>query len=242
MLHFVRSVRTRSVRALVITSVVATSLSASIASAQVGHLPNKSPYEDVKVGQDFTFLFGYFNSDVGPAGVLPKASPFGGIRYDLPIGGPGYLTARYILVPSQRDFLLPSKPRRTRVLGSTDTKTHVADVGFTVALTGRKTWHRLLPALSVGTGIASDFAKADTGGYSFGTKFGFTGGGSVRYQLRNGMSIRAEATNYFWRNSYPDSYFAAASDTTRVLTDPRKKKSWDGTWAWSLGLVLPIFR
>jgi hypothetical protein len=237
MLHFVRSVR-----ALIFSSVIATSLGATVASAQVGHVPAKSPYEDLKVGQDFTFLVGYFNSDIGPAGVLAKPSMFGGVRYDLPIGGPGFLTARYILVPSERSYLLPSKPRKTRVLGTIDTKTHVADIGFTIALTGRKTWHRLLPALSVGTGIASDFAKADTGGYSFGTKFGFTGGGSVRYMLRNGMSVRAEATNYLWRNAYPDAYFAAASDTSRVLTDSKEKKTWGGTWAWSLGLVLPIFR
>ncbi|MEO7360765.1 MAG: hypothetical protein ABI120_10570 [Gemmatimonadaceae bacterium] len=232
----------RSLRSVVVSSVIALSLGANVASAQVGHLPSKSPYEDVKVGQDFTFLFGYFNADVGAAGVLPKSSAFGGVRYDVPIGGPGYLTARYVLIPSQRNFLLPSKPRTTRILGTEDTKTHVADIGFTIALTGRKTWHRILPAISVGTGIASDFAKADTGGYKFGTKFGFTGGGSVRYVLRNGLSVRAEATNYLWRNSYPDSYFAASSDTTRVLTDTRKKKSWGGTWAYSLGLVFPIFR
>ena len=240
MLHFARPARTLFVS--IFSTVAAFSLSANIASAQVGHLPSKSPYEDVKVGQDFTFLFGYFNANVGDAGVLPKASPFGGVRYDLPIGGPGSLTARYVLIPSQRNFLLPSKPRTTRILGTEDTKTQVIDIGFTVALTGRKTWHRLLPALSVGTGIASDFAKADTGGYKFGTKFGFTGGGSVRYVLHNGLSVRAEATNYLWRNSYPDAYFAAASDTTRVLTDARKKKSWGGTWAYSLGLVFPIFR
>ena len=237
MLHFAHSFRS-----VVVASVVALSVGAGVASAQVGHLPSKSPYEDVKVGQDFTFLFGYFNADVGAAGVLPKASPFGGVRYDLPIGGPGYLTARYVLIPSQRNFLLPSKPRTSRVLGTIDTKTQVADIGFTLALTGRKTWHRILPAISVGTGIASDFAKADTGGYKFGTKFGFTGGGSVRYVLRNGLSVRAEATNYLWRNSYPDAYFAASSDTTRVLNDTRKKKSWGGTWAYSLGLVFPIFR
>lgn len=240
MLHFARSLR--SVRRVVVASVVAISLGANVASAQVGHLPSKSPYEDVKTGQDFTFLLGYFNANTGAAGVLPKASPFGGVRYDLPIGGPGALTARYVLIPSNRQFLLPSRPRTTRVLGTQDTKTHVVDIGFTVALTGKKTWHHLLPALSVGTGIASDFAKADTGGYKFGTKFGFTGGGSVRYVMKNGLSVRAEATNYIWRNSYPDAYFAAASDTTRVLTDTRKKKSWGGTWAYSLGLVFPIFR
>lgn len=222
--------------------VAAASFGARTVSAQVGHLPSKSPYEDIKSGQDFTIFLGYFNSDIGDAGVLPKASAFGGMRYDLPIGGPGYLTARYSFMPSQRTYLLASNPRRTRILGTEDTKTHMVDVGFTVALTGRKTWHRMQPALSVGTGIATNFAKADTGGYKFGTKFGFTGGGSVKYVLNNSVSLRAEATNYLWRNSYPDAYFAAASDTTRVLTDSRKKKSWGGTWGYSLGIVLPIFR
>ena len=210
--------------------------------AQVGHLPSKSPYEDLKVGQDITIFFGQFNSDIGPAKILPKSSLFGGLRYDVPIGGPGYFTARYTLIPSERNLLLPSKPRTTRVLSVEDTKTHLVDVGFTIALPGRKTWHRLVPAISVGAGLGSDFAKTDTGGYAFGTKFAFTGGFNVKYMFRNNVAIRADATNYLWRNSYPDSYYVVASDTTRVLNPDISKKSWDGTWAWSLGLVIPIFR
>lgn len=246
MLHFVRRCVTRSsrpARALSLASVLfGSALGATNVLAQVGHLPSKSPYEDLKVGQDLTIFLGQFNSNIGPAKVLPKSSLFGGVRYDVPIGGPGYFTARYSFIPSERNLLLPSKPRTTRVLSVENTKTHVVDVGFTIAVPGRKTWHRLVPSIQLGTGLASDFAKADTGGYQFGTKFTFTGGLNVKYMFKNNWAVRADATNYLWRNSYPDSYYAVASDTTRVLTSAVSKKSWGGTWAWTLGLVIPIFR
>ncbi|MEO7361766.1 MAG: hypothetical protein ABI120_15655 [Gemmatimonadaceae bacterium] len=233
-----RSTRTFSLAAMLL----GTTLFGTSAAAQVGHLPSNSPYEDLKVGQDVTFFLGQFNSNRGPAKVLPNSSLFGGVRYDVPIGGPGYFTARYSFIPSERNLLLPSKPRTTRVLSVENTKTHIVDVGFTIALPGRKTWHRLVPSLQIGTGLASDFTKADTGGYQFGTKFAFTGGFNMKYMFRNNWAVRADATNYLWRNSYPDSYYTVASDTTRVLTTDISKKSWGGTWAWSLGMVIPIFR
>lgn len=217
-------------------------ISASRASAQIGHLPSKSPYTDVSVGQTLSVMVGQFNSGTGVAGVLPKSSLFGGVRYDLPLGGPGYLTARYVVAPSERALLLPRNPRATRLLGTESVRTHIADIGFTIALTGRKSWHRLVPSISAGTGLASDFSKADTGNYKFGTKFAFTLGGNMRYMLKNGWAIRADATNYFWRNAYPDSYYMTASDTTRVLTPDISKKAWGGTWALSLGVAVPIFR
>ena len=246
MQRFVRRLVTRfsrSTRAWSLVSVLLGNvLCSTVPHAQVGHLPSNSPYEDLKVGQDVTIFFGRFNSNIGPARVLPKPSLFGGVRYDVPLGGPGYLTARYTLIPSERNLLLPSKPRTTRVLSVENTQTHVVDIGFTVALPGRKTWHRLVPSVQLGAGLASDFASADTGGYQFGTKFAFTGGFDVKYMFKNNWAVRADATNYLWRNSYPDSYYAVASDTTRVLTTDISKKSWGGTWAWSLGLVIPIFR
>lgn len=233
----------RAVRAIWAVSTFAlVVMGASPATAQVGHLPSGSPYADLKLGQEVSVFAGYFNSDIGPARVLPKASPFGGVRYDLPVGGPAVLSARYSLIPSDRTFVDPTRPRRTRVLGVQSAQTHVVDVGLTLLLTGQKTWRRLLPSLSAGAGLASDFAKADTGGYSFGTKFAFTGGGTVRYVLRNNWSVRVDATNYLWRNSYPDAYYAVASDTSAVLKPNVEKKSWNGTWGFSLGLSMPIFR
>jgi hypothetical protein len=212
------------------------------ARAQVGHLPSNSPYEDVKVGQDFTVFLGRFNTTVGPAGVLPRSSLFGGLRYDVPIGGPGYFTARYTMIPSERDVVIPGKPRSSRVLSTENTRTNVMDVGFTLALPGRKSWHGFVPALSAGGGLAWEGMPSDTGGYKFGTKFAFTGGMNVKYMLGANWAVRADVTNYFWRNAYPDAYFIAASDTSRVLPLSVKPKAWGRTWGWSLGLVIPAFR
>lgn len=215
----------------------------AVATAQVGYDPSKSPYEDLAPTQDLSLFIGHFGSDIGAARVLPKPSLFGGLRYDLAIGGPAFFMARYVFVPSERQYLLPTNGRANRYLGTTSTTLHAVDVGFDIALTGRKTWHRLVPALQFGTGLATDFAKPDTGGYKFGTKFDFTYGANVRYVLHNGMGIRADATNFFWKNSYPDSYaVAATSDTTAVLSNTAQRTSWKGSWAFSLGFVLPIFR
>ena len=213
------------------------------ANAQVGHLPSNSPYEDLKPTQDLTVLFGHFGSEPGLAGIFPKSSAFGGIRYDLPIGGPASLTARYIFVPSERQYLLPTNPKKTRILGTTSTKLNEADVGFTIALTGRKTYHRLVPAVSGGIGLASDFTAADTGGYKFGTKFSVNFGGNLRYVAHNGSGLRLEATKFIWQNRYPDSYaIPATADTSSVIANSSERTSWKGHWAFSLGFFFPIFR
>jgi hypothetical protein len=237
--RFVRAVRTL----LVGLALLSTPLLATTAAAQVGHLPSRSPYQDLKPSQEITLLGGHFGSDAGLAGILPKASFFGGLRYDLPLGGPGFLTARYIFMPSERAYLLPTNAESSRILGTTNTTTHEADIGFSVALTGRKTWHHLVPSFSAGAGLASSFAEADTGGYKFGTKFSFNYGLNFRYALRNGYGIRAEATNFIWQNRYPDSYLIpAASDSTSVIASADQRTDWAGHWALSLGFIIPIFR
>jgi hypothetical protein len=234
----------RAVRALLIGgTVVSSPLLVQRADAQVGHLPANSPYEDLKPTQDVTLLFGRFTSAPGLAGIFPKSSGFGGIRYDLPLAGPAFLTARYIFVPSERQFLLPTNSKKTRILGTTSTKLNEADVGFSIALTGRKTYHRLVPSISGGVGLASDFTKADTGGYSFGTKFSVNFGGNIRYVAHNGAGVRLEATKFIWQNRYPDSYLIpAVSDTTSVIKTSKERTSWMGHWGLSLGFFFPIFK
>jgi hypothetical protein len=134
---------------------VPTSLSAALllalapqrASAQVGHLPDKSPYEDVKPGQTITLSAGRLGVKRDPANVAPDPGLFFGMRYDLPIGGPAGFFVRYEFAPSQRRLLDPAKPLATRVVGTPSVTTHVMDLGLDVSLTGRKTWHRLMPSL-----------------------------------------------------------------------------------------------
>ncbi len=210
--------------------------------AQVGHLPSQSPYEDVKPSQLLSASVGWLSAKRDPANVAPDGSPFLGLRYDLPVGGPAALFVRYAFAPSQRNLVDPSKPRATRLVGTPSVTTHLADIGLDVALTGRKTWRHLIPSVNGAVGLVSDFAAADTGAYKFGTKFSFSYGATLRYMLRSGWSVRADVTNQIWQYQYPDRYFVLTSDTTSVLTDTRSRSAWRGNWALSAGLSMPLFR
>ena len=212
------------------------------AVAQVGHLPDKSPYEDVKPGQSLSVSVGQLGVKRDPANVAPAASPFVSLRYDLPVGGPAALYARYMYAPSDRNVLDPNKPRATRIVGKSSVTTHVVDLGLDLSLTGQKTWRHLMPSLTGGVGLVSDFARADTGAYKFGTKFSFTYGAGLKYLFKNGWAIRGDATNSIWQYQYPDKYFVKASDTTSVLSDTRARSAWRGNWSLSAGVSIPIFR
>lgn len=226
----------------VVAALVAAPLAALPLAAQVGHLPQASPYEDIKPGQNLSLSAGWLTMKRDPANVAPKSAAFGAIRYDIAIGGPASFYMRYAIAPSERRLLLPTNPLATRVFATPKVTTHVADLGLDLALTGRKTWHRLAPSLTGGAGLVSDFATSDTGAYKFGTKFAFTYGVAMRYFMRSGPILRADITNFTWQYQYPDKYFVKASDSTAVLTDTKVRSAYRGNWGASAGVTLPIFR
>ena len=210
--------------------------------AQVGHLPSNSPFEDVKLGQNLSIMGGWMAMKRDPADVAPASSIAAALRYDVAIGGPASLYVRYLAAPSERKLLVPTNPRVTRVLGMRGVTTHAMDAGLDLSLTGKKTWHRLIPSLAGGAGVVSDFAAADTGSYQFGTKFSFSYGLGLRYLPRRGPMIRVDLTNFMWQYEYPDRYFVKASDTTSVLTDTRNRSAWRGSRTVTVGVTLPLFR
>lgn len=212
------------------------------AEAQVGHLPQQSPYEDLKPGQNLSVTAGWLTMRRDPAGVAPKSSALATVRYDISIGGPASFYARYAFAPSERRLLLPTNPLPTRVLSTPKVTTHVADIGLDLALTGRKTWRRLSPSVTAGIGMVSDFTAADTGAYEFGSKFAFSYGFALRYFLRSGIALRADITNFTWQYQYPDRYFVKASDSTSVLTDTRARSAYRGNWGATAGVSIPLFR
>lgn len=210
--------------------------------AQVGHQPSASPYRDVVFGQTIAASGGWLAIARDPAGVAPAASYFGQLRYDVAVGGPTLLFARYSVAPSERDLLLPGVPVAQRVIRTPGTVMHIVEGGIDVALTGKKTWHGLMPTVGGGIGIASDFAGADTGSYQFGVKFSLSYGVGLRYHLQSGMQLRLEATNFVWQYDYPDQYFVAASDQSVILPSDSKRNAWRGNWGLSAGVAIPIFR
>lgn len=234
-----RAFRARSAAALV---AAASLLVPAVSRAQVGHLPAKSPYEDFKIGQTVTLMGGWLAVQRDVADVAPKPSWLAGLRYDIGVGGPASLFARYIVSPSERNLLVPTNNRTQRVIGTPGVTTHLVDAGLDISLTGRKTWRHLMPSVNLGAGLVSDFARADTGAYQFGTKFSFNYGASLRILPRRGPQIRLDATNWLWQYQYPDRYFVKAADTTSILTDTRNREAWRGNWVLSAGVIIPIFR
>ena len=236
-------IRTPLLRAVLLAvASVAPTLAPAVAQAQVGHPPDRSPYRDMETGQSVTLSGGWLAMKRDPANVAPKESFFGAIRYDVPVGGPAFLYVRYMFSPSERRLLAPANPAATRVLRMQSVSTSAADLGLELSLTGRKSWRQLSPTVSAGIGLATDFAKADTGAYRFGTRFAFTYGLGLRYIPSSRYTFRADLINYTWQYQYPDRYFIRASDSTSVLTDTRQRSAYRGNWALSAGVQIPIFR
>lgn len=210
--------------------------------AQVGHRPDQSPYEDVKIGQSVSLSAGWFAFRRDLAGVGPEAAPFAQLRYDAAIGGPALLYARYSLAPTQRTLLAPAAVAANRKTGTPSTSMHVFDGGIDLALTGKKTWRRLVPSVAGGVGIVSDFAAIDSGGYQFGAKFALSYGLGLKYVRGAGMQLRMDLNNFMWQYEYPERYFVQATDGTAILTDTRNRTSWRSNWAFSAGVSIPVFR
>jgi hypothetical protein len=241
MLRMLMPVVTRGLRSVVVSSVVL-ALVAIPAHAQVGYTPSESPFRDQKIGQTLSVLGGQLFLRRDPADVAPSPGPMFGARYDVGVGGPSALYVRYSMSPSERRSLLPSQPLATRLEATPSVTTHIVDLGLDIALTGRKTWRNLMPSVTGGVGIASDFQSADAGGYKFGSKFTVTYGAALRYIPPGRISYRLDVTNFYWQYQYPDAYFVPTSDQTAVLSDTRQRNAWRGNWGVTAGLSWQLFK
>lgn len=232
---------TRSRRRAVVLATMSL-LPAALTAQQVGHAPTKSPYEDYTVSQTISIMAGNLAVGRDPADVAPKSGLLAAIRYDLRIGGPATLYARYSFAPSTRNALDPTKPRATRVIATPSVTTHVADLGINLDLTGKKTYRRLLPSVFGGVGLVTDFGKADSSDYVFGTNFAFSYGFALRYVTRRGPQLRLDLSRFQWQYQYPDRFLVRASDTTSVIASTRQRSAWRGNLGATIGVTVPIFR
>ena len=191
---------------------------ATPAIAQVGHVPEKSPYEDLEYSQELTPLMGWLRTRHDPAGVAPKSAPMFGLRYELSLTGPLALTADLVHSTSSRDVIEPTRVAAKRAEGTQGAGVTAFDVGFAMNLTGRKSWHALVPQVRAGVGIVSSRAKDDSSGFAFGTPFAFSLGGGLKFVPVGGrLQFRADVTDRIFKLSYPDAYYRLASDNTAVL-------------------------
>lgn len=187
------------------------------AMAQVGHDPARSPYTDLEYNQEFTLLGGYLRTRHDPAGIAPQSSPMLGVRYELTLAGPLALSSDLFGAHTTRDVIDPLRPAKTRAIGTQNNLELGADIALAMNLTGRKSWHSLVPQIRGGIGLIRNSAKDDSSGFAIGTPLAFSYGFGVKFVPGGRYQIRADLSDHVFKLTYPDAYYRLASDNTSVV-------------------------
>lgn len=211
-------------------------LAATPAVAQVGHPPEASPYNDLEFGQELTALFGYVKARHDPAGIAPKSAPMIGLRYEISLVGPLALSTDVTAAFMSRDVVDPEKPLATRSQGTQTATTYAADVALAMNLTGRKSWHHLVPQVRAGLGVMRSDAKDATSGFAFGTPFAFTFGGGLKLVSAGHLQVRGDITDRVFKLSYPDPYYRLTSDNTSVVSTSTPRSFYTHHAALTIGV------
>lgn len=192
-------------------------------SAQVGHDPATSPYRDVRLRAGPSFFVGEFNGSRGAADAAFSNARTASVRYEIPTGktlllqfNGAYLQGDRFIISPQADSSSPN-----RKTGPAQAGVILADLMLHLRLTGPKSWRGFAPYAGAGIGFGWESeAPTDTtrSGYQFGTKFTVTGATGIRWHLFRHLWFSGDARFVFWKESYPDSFKAAAPDNSRVLS------------------------
>lgn len=176
-------------------------------NAQVGHLPQESPFRDVPYRQELTTYSGWYSGAEGSAGVGPQAGPIVGLRYEIRIGGPAFFSVHGGHAFSKRDVIDPLNPPDTRHRGTKDVSLLLLDVGITLNLTGQKSWNGLIPFTRFGVGVAANVAgRSDPANFAIGTPFALVLGTGVRWAPGGRWQLRFDVSDHLFRLSYPSAY------------------------------------
>ena len=234
-----------NVRKWVVTTVTLASLGvAPTLSAQIGHVPQSSPYTDLEYRQELSLFGGHYNAGKDKVGVAPGDGATIGLRYDLRLGGPAVLTSRLQYVSSSRTIIDPRRPADSRVVeANASWPIYLWDVGINVNLTGQRSYRRVVPFLNGSLGVATDFkGGADVGAWRFGTPFAFSFGGGVKWVPGGNWQVRGDFSDHLYQIKYPNSYYDVTSDGTSVLGNRDSKSDWTNNFTLSIGLSYLFFR
>ncbi len=209
---------------------------ASTAAAQVGHQPTRSPYADLEYKQEITPLGGWVRARTDPAGVAPRSAPMIGLRYELRLVGPLSLSSDITSTFAERAVVDPFKPAATRRSGTLiSSPVHSADIALAMNLTGRKSWHHLVPQVRGGVGVLRSAAR-DSSGFSFGTPFAFSVGGGLKFAPGGRWMLRGDLTDRIFRLAYPDAFYRPTSDNTTVVSTQTAKSFYTHHTALTVGV------
>jgi hypothetical protein len=215
---------------------------ATAARAQVGHLPESSPYRDLETKQEFTFFGGHYAAGKDPVGVAPRDGPMFGLRYQVHVGGPAFLVARWSRINTERFAIDPTKTAAARDLGKHNVSVNLYDVDLALNLTGQKSFHHIVPVVNFGAGIASCGCSVASDPYSFGTPFAFSFGGGLRFVPGGRFQLSLDWNDYLYQLKYPNEYFLTPTGGTAVAGSDQARSFWKNNRALTVGASLLFFR
>jgi len=223
-------------------SALALAFVATTARAQVGHLPENSPYRDLESSQELSFFGGRYSAGKDPLGVAPSGGPMYGLRYEIHVGGPAFLMARFAHVNGERFPIDPTKSGTAAELGRKNVSLKLFDVNLVLNLTGQKSFHNIVPVINFGAGIASCNCSVSPDPYTFGTPFAFSFGGGLRYVPGGRFQLRADWGDYLYQLKYPTAYYLTPTTGTAAAGSGQARSFWKNNRALSLGASLLFFR
>jgi hypothetical protein len=215
---------------------------ATTADAQVGHLPQNSPFRDLESSQELTFFGGHYRAAKDPINVAPHGGPMYGLRYEIHVGGPAFLMARWSHVNSERFPVDPTKTGAAAQLGKRSVALNLYDVNLALNLTGQKSFHHIVPVVNLGAGIATCSCKVDPDPYTFGTPFAFSFGGGLRYVPGGRFQLRADWNNYLYQLKYPAEYYINTTGIGPAAPPSQARSFWKNNGAFTLGASYLFFR
>jgi hypothetical protein len=227
-----------------IVALATLTLSAASASAQVGYPPRQSPYRDLRETMEVTFYTGYYRAKKDPARVAPVSGPMFGAHYQWRAGGPANLTLDVARIGSERRVLDPEKVGAC-LLTDVNCKSagvyrwplYAIDGGLAMALTGERSFLRMVPEVKAGLGVVTDFhSQPDVGQFGFGTRFALTWGAGLRVLPGGRYSFRADISNRLYSVKYPISYYVPADDGSLIFTARQSRTAWLNNPAFTIGV------
>ncbi len=219
-------------------------IGSSTLAAQVGTLPENSPFRDVEKRQDLTVLFGPSFGGHDKAGAAPRGGSAFGVRYDVNLGtSPLAFTTSLMRQSASRDVLQPGQSLANRIGANVSQPLWIIDAGLTLLMTGNRSWRGLVPSATFGVGLVTDNKSAtDSSRFDFGNRFAPLLGLGVKYSpVKSRWTIRADLTNRFYSVSYPQT-FRDSTPGVPTIVGANVKSSWTRNTMLTLGLVREIGR
>jgi hypothetical protein len=177
--------------------------------AQVGHPPDRSPYQDIPRAAGPVISVGYLPGVAGKVGVGITSITTVGARYDLALSGALRVSFGMSYGMGERFIVDPTKDTATRTSGPESDGFLLVDGEVHLLLTGHKTWRGLAPFVTAGAGLVMGGAEpaADTSAYQLGTRFVLDGGVGLRWYPSRRLSVQLDTRVFLLQLRYPDEFY-----------------------------------